>query len=415
MIALVLFQLTWVAHAQTDALVPGGFPGALPGIVPGLRKVLQAAPTEAPSLVPPPPPAPPNRALPSTKVDALASDAITTSSKPGMKISIDMTGFHMSAEEIRQSEDKLKQEAQNEARVQEEEIAHRHEAYQWLKQHGNNMDNSVCEAAGTFFNFKVLTQLVKMGGSVNKQMCGSDSGTPLQAAAYWGLSEGVKRIMRELGADPNLCNAKGLPPVYEACEHVNGPSNKDTILGLVEGGADLNMEVEGVSLVKLAMQKGSWAVARCLLRAGATWPFVFDTKLEVHGQAYNLPHVPLSMKDAHYHFCRAAETGNTTMIVSYIASGMDMDYGLCWTPSLTWYTTVLGHAAFHRQKEVVRLLTSWGSSSKKSVSCLKKRKQCRGNSCFNCYSACEAYHSKDETLESEKRAPDDELLHLLNC
>eukprot|EP00913_Durusdinium_trenchii_P014103 g13237.t1 len=144
------------------------------------------------------------------------------------------------------------------------------------------------------------------------------------------------------------------------------------------------------------MQKGSWAVARCLLRAGATWPFVFDTKLEVHGQAYNLPHVPLSMKDAHYHFCRAAETGNTTMIVSYIASGMDMDYGLCWTPSLTWYTTVLGHAAFHRQKEVVRLLTSWGSSSKKSVSCLKKRKQCRGNSCFNCYSACEAYHSKDD-------------------
>eukprot|EP00913_Durusdinium_trenchii_P014102 g13236.t1 len=215
---------------RLDALVPGGFPGALPGIVPGLRKVLQAAPTEAPSLVPPPPPAPPNRALPSTKVDALASDAITTSSKPGMKISIDMTGFHMSAEEIRQSEDKLKQEKSwdNQGLHAEiREIAHRHEAYQWLKQHGNNMDNSVCEAAGTFFNFKVLTQLVKMGGSVNKQMCGSDSGTPLQAAAYWGLSEGPRRIMRELGADPNLCNAKGLPPVYEACEHVNGPSNKE--------------------------------------------------------------------------------------------------------------------------------------------------------------------------------------------
>lgn len=89
------------------------------------------------------------------------------------------------------------------------------------------MDASVCKAAGTFFNFKVLTQLVKMGGSVNKQMCGSDSGTPLHSAAYWGLTHGVRRIMQDLGADPNLCNARGLPPVYEACAHIHGPSNKD--------------------------------------------------------------------------------------------------------------------------------------------------------------------------------------------
>jgi hypothetical protein len=40
-------------------------------------------------------------------------------------------------------------------------------------------------------------------------------------------SPGVKRIMTELGGDPNLCNAKGLPPVYEACENVDGSSNKD--------------------------------------------------------------------------------------------------------------------------------------------------------------------------------------------
>ena len=33
--------------------------------------------------------------------------------------------------------------------------------------------------------------------------------------------------MTELGGDPNLCNAKGLPPVYEACENVDGSSNKD--------------------------------------------------------------------------------------------------------------------------------------------------------------------------------------------
>ena len=44
-------------------------------------------------------------------------------------------------------------------------------------------------------------------------------------------SPGVKRIMTELGGDPNLCNAKGLPPVYEACENVDGSSNKDDYRG----------------------------------------------------------------------------------------------------------------------------------------------------------------------------------------
>ena len=58
-------------------------------------------------------------------------------------------------------------------------------------------------------------------------MCGSDSGTPLHSAAYWGLSHGVRRIMQDLGADPNLCNARGLPPIYEACAHIHGPSNKE--------------------------------------------------------------------------------------------------------------------------------------------------------------------------------------------
>ena len=43
---------------------------------------------------------------------------------------------------------------------------------------------------------------------------------------------GVKRIMEELGGDPNLCNAKGLPPVYEACENVDGSSNKDDRWGM---------------------------------------------------------------------------------------------------------------------------------------------------------------------------------------
>lgn len=35
---------------------------------------------------------------------------------------------------------------------------------------------------------------------------------------------------------------------------------------------------------------------RCLLDAGASWPFVFDTKLYLNGKAYDMPHTQLPSK-----------------------------------------------------------------------------------------------------------------------
>ena len=101
---------------------------------------------------------------------------------------------------------------------------------------------------------------------------------------------------------------------------------KDSVLdSRCAGGADLNLEVEGVPLVKLALQNSAWNVARCLLGAGASWPFVFDTKLYLNGKAYDMPHTQLPSKllsfkrrrsfvspprSAHFKFCKAVETGN---------------------------------------------------------------------------------------------------------
>lgn len=51
-----------------------------------------------------------------------------------------------------------------------------------------------------------------------------------KSAANGESSPGVTRIMRTLGGDPNLCNAKGLPPVYEACAKLQGSSNKESPL-----------------------------------------------------------------------------------------------------------------------------------------------------------------------------------------
>ncbi|CAL1169203.1 unnamed protein product [Cladocopium goreaui] len=422
---LVLSQHLLAAAELAIAGLPPVPPPVAPPVAPApvapvlpLTRALPDLPGVPPLATPPLLPGSPDRALPGAKsgmIDALASDAISTSPGPGMKISIDMSGLHMTADEIRESEIKLKQEEKDEERVQRQEIAFRHEAYNWLKSHKNDIDSSVCKAAGTFFNFKVLTELVKMGGSVNKQMCGEDSGTPLHSAAYWGLSKGVKRIMEELGGDPNLCNAKGLPPVYEACENVDGSSNKETVTALVEGGADLNMEVEGVPLVKVAMQKGYWKAARCLLDAGATWPFVFNQNLRLFGKDYTMPDTPLSNQGAHFHFCDAARTGNVSAVVSYAASGMDIDYGLCWSAPFRWLTSAIGHAAFYQQKDVIKLLKHFGASSKMSEMCKWKQLHCQGSSCFSCFSACEAYQAKDEPLKPFKKVLDPEIAHLLNC
>jgi len=356
-------------------------------------------------------------------VDALASDAVTTTTPTtALKVSIKMKGLHMTAEEIRESEDKLKQEEKTEQTLQRQEITFRHKAYDWLKQHGNNMETSVCKAAGSFFDFKVLTQLVKMGGSVNKQMCGDDLGTPLHSAASWGLAEGVTRIMRTLGGDPNLCNAKGLPPVYEACAKLQGSSNKETIKALVEGGADLNLEVEGVPLAKLAMQKGEWKVARCLLDAGARWPFIFDPSLRIHGKDFSLPDTPYSTDRGHFHFCEAARTGDLSTVLRYAISGMDVDYGLCWSPGVNWLTSVMGHAAFYRQKEIVKFLKDFDASHKTSEMCKAKQRSCRSKEdCFSCYSPCEAYRAKakDESVllfkSKEVSDSDSGISSLLNC
>eukprot|EP00438_Fugacium_kawagutii_P010771 Skav218287 [mRNA] locus=scaffold2035:747071:752623:- [translate_table: standard] len=94
---------------------------------------------------------------------------------------------------------------------------------------------------------------------------------------------------------------------------------------------------------------------------------------------------------------------------------MDMDYGLCWSPGLRWMTSIIGHAAYYGQKEVVTLLKKSGAFLETSKMCEEKHKQCHGSACFSCYSPCKAYQCKEEPLQAFKKVMDPEIESLLNC
>ncbi|CAJ1367424.1 unnamed protein product, partial [Effrenium voratum] len=264
--------------------------------------------------------------------DANASNKSNTSNTtPVVKINLfDTDGrFAISTDDISERESELLKEQQKEAEVQKEEITQRNKAYMFLKQHKNDLNHAVCQAASDYFDFETLTQLVKMGGSVNKQVCGVDSGTPLHQMVFWGLHAGVTRLVRELGADPNLGDARGLPPLFAACAQLHELSNMETVRALVEGGADVNMEVEGWPLIELAAQRRQWQVTKCLLEAGASWPWSFaSAEFKLGDKTYTMPLAQPSLEDSNYKFCKAAETNDAVQVISYLVAGKDIDFGL---------------------------------------------------------------------------------------
>ncbi|CAJ1418387.1 unnamed protein product [Effrenium voratum] len=328
--------------------------------------------------------------------------------------------FAISTDDISERESELLKEQQKEAEVQKEEITQRNKAYMFLKQHKNDLNHAVCQAASDYFDFETLTQLVKMGGSVNKQVCGVDSGTPLHQMVFWGLHAGVTRLVRELGADPNLGDARGLPPLFAACAQLHELSNMETVRALVEGGADVNMEVEGWPLIELAAQRRQWQVTKCLLEAGASWPWSFaSAEFKLGDKTYTMPLAQPSLEDSNYKFCKAAETNDAVQVISYLVAGKDIDFGLCWTPALEWYTTALGHAAFHQQKDMVKLLKEAGASQDQAKSCSAQQKLCPTFGCFRCLGACEAYHSQDAPMAKKpsrsEKDPHWEIPKMLSC
>ncbi|CAE7847717.1 unnamed protein product [Symbiodinium necroappetens] len=280
----------------------------------------------------------------------------------------------ISPEDLESAEKQLLEAVRGEYAKVGEAIRHRHAAEIFLKDRANDIDLAVCEAGSKFFQFEVLQELVKMGGSVNKQACGHRGGTTVQEAAYWGVDEGLTRIIKELGGDPSVPNKQGLPPVYVACEGPSGDSSGDsdmaasakkhgpktpqalshkgTIHHLKKNGAEMNQTIDGKPLVMYAAEQQQFHITKCLLDNGADWPWdVKSPKLRIRGKDYVMGISAVPKNGIEAALCTAARNNSQSQVLSYLVLGADIEYPWCWTPNLPWYTTPLGHAAVHRHKD----------------------------------------------------------------
>jgi len=322
----------------------------------------------------------------------------------------------ISPEDLQVALQKLRQEADAEAAKMSEAIRHRHHAELFLKERDNDIDLAVCEAASKFYQFEVLQELLKMGGSVNKKACGSVAGTALQEAAHWSIDQGIPRIINELGGDPNVPNENGEPPLYMACSWMPTMSSSAVIKRLKEGGADVDAKIDDSPMVVHAAQKKLFHVTQCLLEHGAAWPWNKDAPtLKVHGKDYRMSERPASESDMGSRLCAAAQESNHGEVLSYLTAGANIDAAWCWTPNLPWFTTPLGHATLHGRKDMVELLLNLGASRDPAPECVEKKSFCPEKSCFGCASACEAFQSRGEMFMPRKEEDYEGLSSILGC
>lgn len=320
----------------------------------------------------------------------------------------------ISPEDLETAEKQLLEAVRGESTKVGEAIRHRHAAEIFLNDRANDIDLAVCEAGSKFFQFEVLQELVKMGGSVNKQACGDRGGTTVQEAAYWGVDEGLTRIIKELGGDPSVPNKQGLPPIYVACE---GGGQFGAIHHLKKNGAQMNQTIDGKPLVMYAAEQQQFHITKCLLDNGAEWPWDDRSpKLRIRGKDYVMGISAVPKHGIEAALCTAARNNSQSQVLSYLVLGADIEYPWCWTPNLPWYTTPLGHAAVHRHKDMVRLLLDLKANRHdRSKCCVAKQPDCLPRSCFGCFSACEAFASRNDVLIPVQTEGDEELGKLLGC
>lgn len=91
-----------------------------------------------------------------------------------------------------------------------------------------------------------------------------DEASELHLAAYWGLSNAVRKLLAE-GADPRRSNIDGDTPLHEAVR--NG--HKGAVLTLLDLGADVNDENrQGMTCLHWAALNGRADIAEELIERG---------------------------------------------------------------------------------------------------------------------------------------------------
>ena len=111
-------------------------------------------------------------------------------------------------------------------------------------------------------NVSAVRALLKERVPVNERQ--SDGTTALHWATHANDVEMTDALLRA-GADPNVTNRYGVPPLWLACE--NG--NPTLIAMLLAAGADVHAETTGEPLVMTATRTGNVEAVNALLAAGA--------------------------------------------------------------------------------------------------------------------------------------------------
>jgi ankyrin repeat protein len=117
-------------------------------------------------------------------------------------------------------------------------------------------------------HFEVFRALVEAGGDVNE--LDSVGRTALHHASRWGLTEGVRYLCVERGADVNKSSTGGDGNTALTLASLNGKVEVARVL--LEAGADVNKRTtggDGNTPLTLASENGRVEVVRVLLEAGA--------------------------------------------------------------------------------------------------------------------------------------------------
>jgi ankyrin repeat protein len=128
-------------------------------------------------------------------------------------------------------------------------------------------------------HFEVFRALVEAGGNVNK--LDSEGGTALHDASRWGLTEGVRYLCVERGADVNKSSTDGSGHTPLTLASLNGSVEAARVL--LEAGADVNKRrSDSRTPLVVALEVRSWfseqqrqdkaKVAALLREAGAQEP-----------------------------------------------------------------------------------------------------------------------------------------------